>query len=72
MALAEFLALSREDVRGYGMAGLLHDIGKTRIPIAVLTKPGKLTDEERALMNEHPAAPPVPLEPAAKREPGGV
>ena len=56
MALAEFLGLSATDVRTFGIAGLLHDIGKVRIPLEVLTKPGKLTDEERALMNEHPVA----------------
>jgi putative nucleotidyltransferase with HDIG domain len=56
MALTEFLGLSASDVRTFGMAGLLHDIGKIKIPLEVLTKPGKLTDEERALMNEHPVA----------------
>jgi putative nucleotidyltransferase with HDIG domain len=56
MALAEFLGLSASGVRSFGVAGLLHDIGKIKIPLEVLTKPGKLTDEERALMNEHPAA----------------
>jgi putative nucleotidyltransferase with HDIG domain len=56
MALAEFQGLGARDVRAFGIAGLLHDVGKTKIPIEVLTKPGKLTDEERALMNEHPAA----------------
>ena len=56
MALAEFLGLGARHVRAFGIAGLLHDVGKTKIPIEVLTKPGKLTDEERALMNEHPAA----------------
>ena len=56
MALAEFLGLSAADVRAFGVAGLLHDIGKIKIPLEVLTKPGKLTDQERALMNEHPAA----------------
>lgn len=56
MALAEFLSLSATDVRSFGIAGLLHDIGKVKIPLEVLTKPGRLTDEERALMNEHPAA----------------
>ncbi|MGH7530519.1 MAG: HD-GYP domain-containing protein, partial [Gemmatimonadales bacterium] len=56
MALAEHLGLTRDDVRGFGMAGLLHDIGKIKIPLEVLTKPGKLTDEERRLMNEHPAS----------------
>jgi len=56
MALAEFQGLGARDVRAFGIAGLLHDVGKTKIPIEVLTKPGKLTDEERALMNGHPAA----------------
>ncbi|HTI04823.1 MAG TPA: HD domain-containing phosphohydrolase [Gemmatimonadales bacterium] len=56
MALAEFIGLSGLDVRGVGLAGLMHDIGKIKIPLEVLTKPGKLTDGERMLMNEHPAA----------------
>jgi len=56
MALAEFQGLGARDVRAFGIAGLLHDVGKTKIPIEILTKPGKLTDEERALMNGHPAA----------------
>ena len=55
MALAEYLALGAREVRAFGIAGLLHDIGKVKIPIEVLTKPGRFTDEERALMNEHPA-----------------
>jgi len=55
MGLAEYLGLGARDVRGFGIAGLLHDIGKVRIPIEVLTKPGKFSDEERALMNRHPA-----------------
>jgi putative nucleotidyltransferase with HDIG domain len=54
MAFAEFLGLGPRDVRGFGIAGLLHDIGKVSIPIEVLTKPGKLTDHERHLMNQHP------------------
>src|SRR5207237_7835457 len=56
MALGEFLGKSPRDVRALGLAGLLHDVGKTKIPLEVLTKPGKLTDEERILMNQHPAA----------------
>ena len=55
MALAEYLNLSGREVRGYGLAGLLHDIGKTRIPLEILTKPGRLTDHERELMNQHPS-----------------
>lgn len=55
MAFAEFLALDARDVRAFGVAGLLHDIGKVNVPTEVLTKPGPLTAEERALMNQHPA-----------------
>ena len=54
MGLAESLGCRPDDIRAIGIAGLLHDIGKTRIPLEVLTKPGKLSDEERAIMNRHP------------------
>lgn len=53
MALTEFLGLSPREVRAFGMAGLLHDFGKVKVPVDVLNKPGKLTDEERAVMNSH-------------------
>ena len=54
MGLAESLGCRPTEIRAIGVAGLLHDIGKIRIPLEVLTKPGKLTDEERAIMNSHP------------------
>jgi putative nucleotidyltransferase with HDIG domain len=54
MGLAEWLRMSAEDVRTFGIAGLLHDLGKVRIPRDILTKAGKLTDEERTVMNQHP------------------
>ncbi|EHJ48095.1 metal dependent phosphohydrolase [Solidesulfovibrio carbinoliphilus subsp. oakridgensis] len=38
-----------------GIGALLHDIGKTRIPGDILSKPGPLTAEERTLINTHPA-----------------
>jgi putative nucleotidyltransferase with HDIG domain len=53
MALAEAMGMGARDVRAFGVAGLLHDLGKTRIPIEVLNKPGKLTDGERAVMQSH-------------------
>ncbi len=53
MALAEAMGMGARDVRGFGVAGLLHDLGKTRIPIEVLNKPGRLTDGERAVMQSH-------------------
>ena len=55
MALAEYLGLVPREVRAYGVAGLLHDLGKVRVPIEILNKPGKLTDEERAVMQKHPS-----------------
>lgn len=54
MGLAERLRLTRDQVRDVGVAGLLHDIGKVKIPIEILTKPGKLTDQEREIMQRHP------------------
>jgi putative nucleotidyltransferase with HDIG domain len=54
MALAQSVGVPKRQIRAVGVAGLLHDIGKVRIPIEVLTKPGRLTNEERLLMNQHP------------------
>jgi putative nucleotidyltransferase with HDIG domain len=54
MALAEHLELSPQDVRTFGIAGLLHDLGKVNIPPDILNKPGKLTDQERQVMQNHP------------------
>ena len=56
MALAESLQLAQQDVRAFGIAGLLHDLGKVNIPKDILNKPGKLTDEERQVMQNHPVA----------------
>ena len=54
MALAQALGVAKRQVRAIGVAGLLHDIGKIRIPLEVLTKPEKLTEDERRIMNQHP------------------
>lgn len=54
MGLAEALGCGPRDVRAFGVAGLLHDIGKIRIPIDILTKPGRLTDDELRVMRAHP------------------
>jgi len=53
MALTEFLGLSPRDVRAFGVSGLLHDIGKTRVPHEILLKPGKLEEHERIIINRH-------------------
>jgi putative nucleotidyltransferase with HDIG domain len=47
--------MRRTDILTLTIAGLLHDIGKVRVPIDILDKPGKLTEEEFALMKQHPA-----------------
>jgi putative nucleotidyltransferase with HDIG domain len=41
-------------VQQVGIGGLLHDVGKMKIPEAILNKPGKLTDEEFSLIKKHP------------------
>lgn len=55
MALAEELQHVPRDVRAIGIAGLLHDLGKVRVPPEILTKPGELTPEEREILERHPA-----------------
>ncbi len=42
------------DLASISLAGQLHDIGKTAVSPEILTKPGKLTDEEWAIMKTHP------------------
>ena len=54
VALAKQIGLTEEHTRSAGMAGLLHDLGKAAIPLAVLNKPGKLTDDEFEVIKSHP------------------
>src|SRR3954471_19647347 len=53
IAIARAMGLSGERIRVIARGAFLHDIGKMAIPDAILRKPGKLTDEERAIMQEH-------------------
>jgi HD-GYP domain-containing protein (c-di-GMP phosphodiesterase class II) len=52
--VARRLGIPEADLYQLEVAALLHDIGKIGIPDAILKKEGKLTDEERMLMNKHP------------------
>ena len=52
--IAAKLGKSQEKCEQIYMAGLLHDIGKIGIPDWILGKPGKLTDEEFAIVKKHP------------------
>jgi len=55
IALGRQLGMTEHQCRDAGMAGLLHDLGKTAIPPEILNKPGRLTDEEFAIVKRHPA-----------------
>lgn len=54
MRVAQELGLEESQLQNLEVAGLLHDIGKVGIPDSILRKPGKLDDEEYALMKKHP------------------
>jgi putative nucleotidyltransferase with HDIG domain len=54
MILAKQQGLSQKQIYEIGVAGLLHDIGKTKISLDILNKPARLTDEEFAVMKQHP------------------
>jgi putative nucleotidyltransferase with HDIG domain len=54
VALARQLGLDEKQTKEAGMSGLLHDLGKALMPMEVLNKPGKLTDEEFAIIKGHP------------------
>lgn len=53
MIIARNQGLPQEDIYKIGIAGLLHDMGKSKIPLEILNKPGKLNDEEFAVMKSH-------------------
>ncbi|GGC89457.1 HD-GYP domain-containing protein [Halopseudomonas salina] len=54
IGMARQLQLDEEATRQAGLAGLLHDLGKALTPEDILNKPGKLTEDEFAVMREHP------------------
>jgi HD-GYP domain-containing protein (c-di-GMP phosphodiesterase class II) len=51
--LGKAVGLSDAQVEGLRRAGAVHDIGKVTVPDAVLLKPGKLTPEERVIIERH-------------------
>ncbi len=53
MRAGERVGLAAPDLRAVGLGGLLHDVGKLLTPAEILSKPGRLTDEERAVVERH-------------------
>ena len=53
MGQARGLGIDGPLLREFGLAALMHDIGKVRTPLDVLNKPDKLTDEEFVIMKRH-------------------
>lgn len=53
MLVGETIGLNSSQLKCLNIAAFLHDVGKLRIPIEILQKPGKLTPEEWNIMKEH-------------------
>lgn len=54
VAIAQRMGLSEERIQEIHIAGSLHDLGKIAVPQDILSKPGKLTDLEFAIIKTHP------------------
>ena len=54
--IAREMGKSEEDVKMVYYAGLLHDVGKIRVPGSVINKPGRLSEDEYNLMKIHPVS----------------
>ncbi|MFT4818222.1 MAG: HD-GYP domain-containing protein (c-di-GMP phosphodiesterase class II) [Marinobacter psychrophilus] len=52
-AFGKRLGLLEEEIRTLGLCGLLHDIGKTKVPLEILQKSGGLTPQEYCIMQNH-------------------
>lgn len=54
LAVGRACAASEEQLRTLGFGGLLHDLGKLRVDVGIITKPGRLTDAEFEEIKRHP------------------
>jgi HD-GYP domain-containing protein (c-di-GMP phosphodiesterase class II) len=54
MVVGEALGLNSEQLLRLNLGSFFHDLGKIRVPEEILKKPGKLTNEEWAIMKQHP------------------
>lgn len=53
VVLGRYLGMSIPELRNLGLSGLMHDMGKMKVPLDILNKPGRLTDEEMTLVKAH-------------------
>jgi HD-GYP domain-containing protein (c-di-GMP phosphodiesterase class II) len=54
ISLGTYLSFEKPQVAALGIAGMMHDIGKISVPLEVINKPDKLTDQEWAMVKRHP------------------
>lgn len=54
VAIGQVMKLPERNLLAIKLAGLIHDLGKMKVPIEILQKPGKLSDLEYSLIKEHP------------------
>ncbi|MCP5145666.1 MAG: HD-GYP domain-containing protein [Gammaproteobacteria bacterium] len=71
-ALARQLGMSDDEVHDAAFGGMLHDLGKASMPMDVLNKPGKLTEDEFAIIRGHPEAGAKMLEATGGAHPSAV
>ncbi len=56
LRLGEHLGLNNEQLRAIALGGIVHDVGKLKVPDEILNKPGKLTQQERVIIERHPVS----------------
>jgi len=54
LRLGERLGLNNEQLRAIALGGIVHDVGKLKVPDEILNKPGQLTSQERTIIERHP------------------
>ena len=54
LAVGRACGLNEEQLRTLGLGALLHDLGKLKVDVEIITKPGRLTSEEFAEIKKHP------------------
>lgn len=56
LRLGERMGLNTEQLRAIALGGIVHDVGKLKVPDAILNKPGSLTEQERYIIERHPVS----------------